>query len=186
MSMTTAQLADIIGPLYADQLDDPAAIVADLETAGTPVTDNSRKGMLEVKEATSADDVDALLSAMKAAGQLKPLVEGAYYQFLTRGLDFSDPDVRSTIDAMAAGLFGPTGTITGELATALKTLGIRQRTRWEQLGGVGELPTEAEVSAAATVHQMREWFAGKAQDVRAGIEAGTITDVNGAVTELQT
>lgn len=183
--MTPAKLADIIGPHYADQLDNPAAIATDLAAAGAPLIDNSRKGLLEVKEATSADEVDQLLSAMKAAGALKPLVEGAYYQFLTKGLDFSDPDVRETIDAMAAGAFGPSGSVSAELATVLKSLGIQARTRWEQLGGNGELPTAAEIAVAANLHWMREWFEGKTQDVRAGIEAGTITDVNGVIAEIQ-
>lgn len=182
--MQTSELAGILGPHYAEE-SDSSVVYTDLQSDGGSSIDSARYGIGGVKKFTSLDDVDALLSAMEAAGELKPTVKAAYLQFTSIGLDFSDSDVQATIDAMAAGAFGPSATIPADLAAKVKSIGVKQRTKWESIGGYGDIPTLSEISDALNLYQLREWFEGKSQDVIAKINNGTITDQAGVAAVME-
>lgn len=168
--MTLTEIANLL-QAYADQLGNTAAVVTLLNTPSVQRTNTSRQIFGDVKGKLGIDLFRKLLAAMNTAGTLDPVIDGASTQFKAVGLNFADPDVRESVDAMKLA-----GLLTQAEADAVKALGIWYETPFVAAGGTGTI-TAAEVQAGTAVLSMREWFEGQAQTVRAGIESGALTTV---------
>lgn len=83
---------------------------------------------------------EQLVTAMRAFG----LNASADSLCSDTGLDFGDPITQSMIDTLVAA--DDADAFTPELGSLLKSFG--QQTRWESLGGIGDVPTVQQIQAA--------------------------------------
>lgn len=103
----------------------------------TPVT------ISDLQTAVGDDSAALVVATIKAAQASNPLMEPALIALSTTGLLLSSDGRQAMIDELALA-----GEWTPELQAAVKGLGVRQVTNWVALGGVGSVPTVAEITAA--------------------------------------
>lgn len=181
--MTNVEQLSQIMAAFVDQFSDVSGLTTLLNTASITRSDTSRKIMGDIKDVIGVDATRRLLSSMDTAGATDPLIKHAIAQLNSSGLDLTDQDVRDALDAMAAQ--HPLLPMTQADADAVKAIGIWSITPLEERNIQHTSPvTEAEVSAAIVMYQVRELWRAKQAIIEAKINDGTITDMAGVIVEV--
>ena len=109
------------------------------------------------------DEMRILVATMKA----DPLAEMALTWFSTSkdGLEFASDWRREDIDTLSAG--GQWESIIPGMTDRVKSLGRLTQTKWEQLDGVGEVPSVDAIAKAVIIAQCRSDMAAILQPIQA-------------------
>ena len=111
--------------------------------------------------------VESMIAAMRSSG-----LNASADSLTNKGIDFGLERVLSMIDSLGNAV---PSVFTPEVISKLKDLGLQ--TRFASFGGVGEVPTEAEVSAALIRDEIEPIWQAKQAVVNEGIFNGTITSL---------
>lgn len=106
-------------------------------------------------------------------GTLSAMGMSAVVDQLNYGMDFGDPQTQAMLDQL--GQLAPEQ-FTAERVATLKAWGVTRETRWANLGGEGDVPSEEEIGAAVLVINATTYGETLAQRVGAAIRLAAAAD----------
>lgn len=175
--ITADQLADFLESKasYLLLVDDGeiAELVGHLNDRETLTRTNSElQTSAAIALALPMEQAAAAMGVFDAAGQQNPLLKAMYFKLCSTGLNFADPLVQATIDAVFTGDYAA-------LAAPLKAMGITPISPMEQQfkGFAGDV-TQEQVEAAVAViakRRLHRTIDARRDAAVAAVNAGTAT-----------
>lgn len=173
MALSTAELAHLIRKQHMGSIGDPTALTATLNAGTITREDSERHVPGDVIKAVE-DDVlyKRFADSFEAAAASDSLVKDILEQYRSQGLRFNDPKVQAAIDDFAANSTLP---LTIADAAKIKAIGVKTLSPYQDAGGDGTV-TEAEVTTAIGIAQLREKCDAAFMDIVTQIDAGTLAN----------
>jgi hypothetical protein len=160
--MTTTQ---IVSQLTGTAAEIRGQLAEQIETI-----DDGLKTIADITAVLDEQEELLVLGTFKQAAAQDPRIDSAWIAMSVNGIQLSTDERQGLIDSLATAGSWPNAT-----REKVKALGRPLVTRWQSLGGTGEIPSVETIQAILDTEATKAWWAAKSAVVAEGLHGLTIT-----------